>query len=132
MNLPACSLLGLLLWSASAIAQDIRHDAEFLSPAIIDEKSVAEFKPRAVSSMSESYDNSFGPGWFFGVGGSYNSVKVDSRLGGSGLTNIYDNGTLVAVGFAGGPAPPFKDYFCARRPIWVFSKHPRQRMVAGL
>ena len=118
MNLPACSLLGLLLWSASAVAQDIRHDAGFLSPAIIDEKSASDFKPRAVSSMRDSY--SFVPGWFAGVGGSYNSVKIDSRVGGSGLTDIYDNGTLVAVGFAGGPAPPFNETVTTFAPVAQF------------
>jgi hypothetical protein len=51
----------------------------------------------------------FYPGWFAGVGGSYNSVRVDSVVSGSGVTDIFDSsGDLVAVGFAGGPAAPFR------------------------
>lgn len=48
------------------------------------------------------------PGWFVGLGASYNTVRVDSDISGSGVTNIYDStDTLVAIGFAGGPAPPY-------------------------
>jgi hypothetical protein len=47
-------------------------------------------------------------GLFLGLGGSYNSVKVDQYLNPLiGISNIYDGATLVASGSAGGPAVPF-------------------------
>lgn len=47
-------------------------------------------------------------GLFVGLGGSYNSVKVDQYLNPLiGTTNIYLGDTLVATGGAGGPAIPF-------------------------
>lgn len=47
-------------------------------------------------------------GLFVGLGGSYNSVKLDQSLNPLiGTTNVYDSGTLLAFGSAGGPAVPF-------------------------
>src|SRR5262249_35418674 len=51
---------------------------------------------------------SFYPGWFVGIGASFNSVRVDRILSGSGVTNIYDGSQLVAIGVAGGPAAPIR------------------------
>lgn len=46
--------------------------------------------------------------FFVGLGGSYNSVKVDQYLDPLiGTTNIYNGATLVAMGTANGPAIPF-------------------------
>ncbi|MFI4919097.1 MAG: hypothetical protein ACHP65_06040 [Legionellales bacterium] len=47
-------------------------------------------------------------GVFVGLGGSYNSVKLDQYLDPLiGTTNIYNGATLVASGTANGPAIPF-------------------------
>lgn len=46
-------------------------------------------------------------GIFVGLGGSYNSVKLDQNLFASGVSNVYSGSTLVAYGQAGGPANPF-------------------------
>lgn len=46
--------------------------------------------------------------FFLGLGGSYNSVKLDQYFNPLiGTTNIYNGGTLVAFGTANGPAVPF-------------------------
>ena len=45
---------------------------------------------------------------FVGLGGSYNSVNFGNQnVYAQGVSNIYLNGALVAVGSAGGPADPF-------------------------
>jgi hypothetical protein len=50
------------------------------------------------------------PGFFVGVGGSFNSIRVDQQFNGTGDSSIYnDDGDLVATGTATGPAPPFHD-----------------------
>ncbi|QIN31737.1 hypothetical protein [Legionella longbeachae] len=47
---------------------------------------------------------------FIGLGGSYNSVKLDQYLDPLiGTTDIYSGTTLVASGSANGPATPFHD-----------------------
>lgn len=48
-------------------------------------------------------------GWFIGLGGSYNSVKLDQYLDPLiGTSNVYnEDGDLVSYGSAGGPANPF-------------------------
>ena len=49
-------------------------------------------------------------GLFLGLGGSYDSVKVDQTLNPLiGIANIYDGATLIASGSAGGPAVPFSN-----------------------
>lgn len=109
-----------MLWSAVATAQNVRDDVGFLAPAMLDEKLAADFEPRTVANRGAGYSNSMVPGFFAGIGGSYNSVKIDSRVGGSGVTDIYDNGNLVAVGFAGGPAPPFNETATTFAPVAQF------------
>jgi hypothetical protein len=44
--------------------------------------------------------------WFVGLGGSFNTVNFDQDMFASGVGNVYQGGTLVAVGGAGGPAGP--------------------------
>jgi hypothetical protein len=46
---------------------------------------------------------------FIGLGGSYNSIKLDQDLYAAGVSNVYSGATLVAFGQAGGPANPFHD-----------------------
>lgn len=49
-------------------------------------------------------------GWFAGIGGSFNSVRVDQEFNGTGLSSIYNgSGDLLATGTATGPAPPFHE-----------------------
>ncbi len=46
--------------------------------------------------------------FFLGLGGSYNSVNFGNQnVYAQGVSNIYLNGALVAVGSAGGPADPY-------------------------
>ncbi len=44
--------------------------------------------------------------WFVGLGGSFNTVNFDQDMFVSGVGSVYQGGTLVAVGQAGGPAGP--------------------------
>jgi len=60
---------------------------------------------------------SFVPGWFAGLGGSFNSVRVDGTLGGTATTDVYNGSTLVATGAAGGPAPPTDDTLTTFAPV---------------
>ena len=99
-----CLLLGLLLGTCRP-AQD---DDSYLSEA------VPETLPAAATAGSSTCCDPcpsgcacFSPGWFVGLGGSYNSVRVDQSFTGFGTTNIFEDSELVAVGAAGGPAPPF-------------------------
>lgn len=49
-------------------------------------------------------------GVFAGLGGSYNSVKVDRSLTGTATTNVYTAlGVLAATGSAGGPTNPYHE-----------------------
>jgi hypothetical protein len=48
-------------------------------------------------------------GFFVGLGGSYNSVKVDQDIGGNATSQVFDGSTLAAFGKAGGPAASFHD-----------------------
>jgi outer membrane protein W len=44
--------------------------------------------------------------WFGGLGGSFHIANFDQDMFASGVGNVYQGGTLVAVGGAGGPAHP--------------------------
>ncbi|WP_232220633.1 outer membrane protein [Legionella tunisiensis] len=46
-------------------------------------------------------------GIFVGLGGSYNSVKLDQKIDLVGISNVFSGSTLVASGTAVGPAVPF-------------------------
>lgn len=46
-------------------------------------------------------------GLFVGLGGSYNSVKLDQKIDLVGVSNVFSGSTLVAFGTAVGPAVPF-------------------------
>lgn len=48
-------------------------------------------------------------GIFVGLGGSFNSVKVDNEVSALGVSQVTSGGVLVGVGTAGGPAAPFAD-----------------------
>jgi hypothetical protein len=48
-------------------------------------------------------------GWFVGLGGSFNTVNFDQNMFAAGDGNVYQGGTLFAVGQAGGPANPRQD-----------------------
>lgn len=95
-----------LLSATAALAEDgepnstTAFDKEFCEPAAPDASCACGFD-RATYR--------FCPGWFVGLGGSFNSVRVDSVLDGTGLTDIYDDSVLVATGTATGPSPPFRE-----------------------
>ncbi|MCH9689814.1 MAG: hypothetical protein K0U24_03640 [Gammaproteobacteria bacterium] len=68
---------------------------------------------------------------FAGLGGSYNSVGITQDLNPLiGITNVYNAGTLIAVGSAGGPAIPFNQTETTFAPevqagyFRFFSEHP--------
>lgn len=70
------------------------------------------FSSLAIADEQNSINKSNVPNssMFIGIGGSYNSVKVDQDLSGYGISNVYNSsGTLVAYGDAGGPASAYKD-----------------------
>lgn len=46
-------------------------------------------------------------GFYIGLGGCYNSAKLDQYPSASGISNVYLSNTLIASGEAGGPAVPF-------------------------
>lgn len=48
-------------------------------------------------------------GFQIGLGGSYNSVSVDQYLSGTGVSDVFTSGVLVATGQAGGPAVPYRE-----------------------
>jgi opacity protein-like surface antigen len=63
-----------------------------------------------ITSASALAQSAVGPdaAWFGGIGGAYSRVDVDqSTLGVSDPTSVYQDGTLVATGTAGGPAVPY-------------------------
>ncbi len=47
-------------------------------------------------------------GLFFGIGGSYNSVRLGQTFNGTANSNVFSGNILVASGSAGGPAPTFQ------------------------
>jgi len=102
-----CVCLSLSLWQVanSAVAQDTTS----LTSEMLKQSPETTLEPCAVSHCVDCQTCCFAPGWFVGIGGSYNSVRVDSVVSGSGVTDIYSGSTLVAVGFAGGPAAPIRE-----------------------
>lgn len=46
-------------------------------------------------------------GLFVGLGGSFNSVKLDQNIAGHATSEVYDGSTLTATGQAGGPPASF-------------------------
>jgi len=47
-------------------------------------------------------------GFFVGLGGSYNSVNFSNQnIFAQGVSNVYQGGTVVASGAAGGPTDPY-------------------------
>jgi hypothetical protein len=112
----AClSLCFLLQISALAFADE----DSLMTSAIFDEAEATAFDPDSVLADGCVTRNfSFSPGWFAGLGGSFNSVKLDQSFGGTASTNIYNaSSVLVATGTAGGPAPPFHDTLTTFAPV---------------
>ncbi len=99
----ACTWLCWLLSFTVALAQD----EEPIAAGSLDAESSLPAEPDTPwSSCCGGQNYCFYPGWFVGLGGSFNSVRVDSVLNGVGNTNVYDSTVLVATGTATGPAPP--------------------------
>lgn len=95
--------LGLVQAAISARAQDTPS-----GPVILEPSPATQLEPCTVSDCGDCQAYCFAPGWFIGIGGSYNSVRADSVLSGSGISNIYSGSQLVAIGNAGGPAAPIR------------------------
>jgi hypothetical protein len=70
---------------------------------IADAQSLSSFASSPVSNVPRA-------GLFIGLGGRYNSVNFsDHNVFAQGVSNVYQNGVLVAFGSAGGPADPYFD-----------------------
>ncbi len=73
--------------------------------------------------------------FFVGIGGSYNSVKLDQYLDPLiGTTDIYNGATLVATGTADGPALPFhntQSTFAPEVQLGYFSHFSAQEWLWG-
>lgn len=108
-------LIIMLVFVTSVKAQE---DQWSLDP--IPRQSHAANSSCVISDVCGSQYSYQSAGWFGGVGGSYNSVKVDSTVSGIGRTEIYSGATLVAIGTAGGPAAPFKDTETTFAPLAQF------------
>ncbi|MBX3413282.1 MAG: hypothetical protein KF708_11380 [Pirellulales bacterium] len=111
-GLRSCLVLGLLSLALPARAQDevidLSQPLSVRSPdKVFSHGVVATGKCCAEECCCR--DCWFQPGWFVGLGGSFNSVRVDQTFSGTGTTHIYQGSQLVAVGAAGGPAPTFRD-----------------------
>jgi hypothetical protein len=100
-----CLALSLLQVTVSAVAQE----TTFSDSAILESSPDTSLEPVKVFDCCECQARCFAPGFFVGLGGSYNSVRVDSVVSGSGVTDIYSGSQLVAIGFAGGPAAPIRE-----------------------
>lgn len=97
--------LGWLLVASSAIAQGPPPP----TAAMLGQAPETPLVPCATAQCGDCQASCcMGSGFFAGIGGSYNSVRVDSVLSGSGVTDIYSGAQLVAIGVAGGPAAPIR------------------------
>lgn len=106
MKLLRVSLSFLILLATAVVARG--QDDVWSTTPMLDESCMSD-ESCTVSVIDEPHCRYFSSGWFAGVGGSYNSVKVDSTVSGVGRTEVYSGSTLVAIGTAGGPAAPFED-----------------------
>jgi len=74
------------------------------------------------------------PGFFVGLGGSYNSVRLAQHINASGVSNVYSGSTLVAYGQAGGPANPFhstQSTFAPTAQLGFFRNRPSSNWLWG-
>jgi hypothetical protein len=110
--LRACLALCLLQLPASALADDDAllesgmPEAVAAGPTLIEHGFVPDGDGLAQNCL-------FCPGFFAGLGGSFNSVKLDQSFGGTAKTLVFDaSSVLVATGTAGA---------CGRRPLTSLS-----------
>jgi len=107
-------VLGCLLACRLAVAQEAEL---FDSPTDVTPVAVARSEACCACPAGLQDYCSFWSGWFIGLGGSYNSVKVDQNFNGVGVSDVYDGGMLVATGTASGPAPPFRETMTTFAPV---------------
>lgn len=112
MVLRACLLLALLACSTLVVAQegpvDLSAPLASQAPANLFGGDIVQVDD-CCSTDCCCGDCWFSPGWFIGLGGSFNSVRIDQTLSGVGVSDIYSNGILVATGTASGPAAPLRE-----------------------
>jgi hypothetical protein len=102
-------LAGVSLCWLVSITAAIAQDVEPIAETSFEAESFEPAEPdTACASCCGAENYCFYPGWFVGLGGSFNSVRVDSVLDGTGLTEVYDDSVLVATGTATGPSPPLR------------------------
>ena len=74
-------------------------------------------------------------GAFGGLGGSYNSVKLEQDLYASGISNVYSSSILVADGTAGGPATPYvnsQSTFAPEAQVGYFKHFTNSNLLWGV
>jgi hypothetical protein len=115
----ACIALGLATCCGTAFGQwdDFEGAADHRGPEIIEPGAESASCRASEASCCGPQAYCFYPGWFLGLGGSYNSVRVDQSFTGNGVTNVYEDSELVATGAAGGPAPPFHQTLSTFAPL---------------
>jgi hypothetical protein len=61
----------------------------------------------AFTLFAEEPQTTLQNGVFFGLGGSYNSVKLDQNLHGNEFSSVFSGASLVSLGQSGGSANPY-------------------------
>ena len=110
----ACLSLCWLQFCGLALAQEV----ELIAPSTSGNAPPTVFQSETISAGGAQCQNcSFCPGLFAGLGGSFNSVKLNQGFGGTATTDVYNSSVLTATGSAGGPAPPFRDTLTTFAPV---------------
>lgn len=109
----ACAVLCLLAASTSAFAADL---------------PVLKYNPPVYDAPQT--------GFFFGLGGSYSSFRLDRSVYAVGLSDVYNGGAFpVAAGHAEGPATPFQDtrfVFAPEAQIGYFGQFGASNVLWGV
>jgi hypothetical protein len=122
LNAKLVGICCLLFLSASSITA-LADDAIALNPEILTDAqkpkqlpvvSVGDCQQPGCAQSDCSQPNGceanccLTDGLFFGIGGSYNSVRLGQTFTGTANSNVFIGNTLVASGIAGGPTPTFQ------------------------
>lgn len=100
-----CTALYALTLSSFSFADEVNTTLEPNETLTLDSTKLDSSMAPIGGGVMQSFSPH--PGFFVGLGGSYNSVKFDQKVFASGVSNVYSGSTLVASGQAGGPANPF-------------------------
>lgn len=136
---------GLLVAANAARAQQSAFSLEPDFAAAVNSAGPINLEP--VTRQTDGGSPSIGPnssatmatystrgGFFAGIGGSYNSIKLHQDVEAAGTANIYSGGTLIAFGQAGGPANPFIETHTTFAPtvqLGYFNDRPDSNWIFG-